>query len=311
MARKQSPKAGAKPSPLHLYHAEAHVLSGQLHRPVDQKLEKHAEVVLKHQKESHLTRFTKEVNIEGLISFKSGRTRVSGSRSLKDDPKDHGFVTIATSVIEGLNVFEVITADRIVAQVSTDYPMDNGRNEHANYPHVTFLGTHFDHVRVNGSHLTIKLNLGMIGDRAKEDKSYLSNAAFLDRVQRQNERIGNAQVLPEELQNMFVARVKAIENLKASREKKVTFSIVESIDNLDAIPIPGVKAVGHVLILPHFGTVSLGEVSVSEVFNQASDIPLNYFELSMLQIKMGCVGTGTVTGAFAAANGGHGPPTPP
>ena len=104
--------------------------------------------------------------------------------------------------------------------------------------------------------------------------------------------------------------VQAMDNLKGSDKPKATFSIVENIDNLDAIPIPGVKVVGHVLILPHFGTVSLGEVNVSEVLDEYSDIPSNYFELTMLQINMGCVGHGTVTGAVAAANGGHGPPKP-
>lgn len=309
MAKKQARKAGAKPTHTHHYHGEAHVLSGHLHRPVEQRIEKHAEVILKHPKEGHLTRFTEDVNIEGLVSFRSGRTRVSGSRTLKNDPENHGLVTIATSVMEGLNVFDVISAERIVAQVSTDYPLDNGRGGLAYYPHVTFLGSQFDHLRVNGGLLTLKLNLGIIGERSKDDKSYLSEEGFRERVRRQTERIANAKVLPEDLQGEFGNRLQALDQPKGGRERKVTFSIVESIDNLDAIPIPGVRAIGHVLFLPHFGTVSLGEVKVSEVYNKNSDRPSNYFELTMLQIHMGCVGTGTVTGAVAAANGTHGPGT--
>jgi len=300
--------------PYRHFHGEAHVLSGHLRRPVEQRIEKHAEVILKDQKDRHLTRFTEGVNIEGLVSYKSGRTRVSGSRSLKNDPKNFGFVTVATSVVEGLNVFEVITADRIVAQVATDYPLDSGRKdkdgrtEQANYPHVTFLGTHFDNVRVNGGMLSLKLNLGMIGER-EGDTSYLSHRSFLDRARKQTERIANAKDLPEHLQREFADRLKTMDSLKGSGERKVTFSIVDNIDNLDAIPIPGVKVIGHVLILPHFGTVSLGEVSVSEVLNEGSDVPSNLFELKMLQINLGCVAHGTVTGVVAAANGGKGPPT--
>jgi hypothetical protein len=298
--------------PYRHFHGEAHVLSGHLQRPVEQKIEKHAEIILRDQKDGHLTRFTEEVNIEGLVSFKSGRTRVSGSRSLKDDPKNHGFVTVATSVIERLNVFEVITADRVVAQVSTDYPLDSGRKdkdgktEQTNYPHVTFLGTHFDNVRVNGGMLTVKLNLGIVGER-EGDTSYLSHRSFLDRARKQTEKIANAKDLPKELQSVFAGRLKAMDNLKGSDKRKVTFSIVENIDNLDAIPIPGVKTFGHILILPHFGTVSLGEVDVSEVLYEGSSVPSNLFELTMLQINMGCVGDGTVTGAVVAANGTHGP----
>jgi hypothetical protein len=300
--------------PYRHFHGEAHVLSGHLQRPIEQRIEKHAEIVLRDQKDGHLTRFTEEVDIEGLVSFKSGRTRVSGSQTLKNDPKNHGFVTVATSVVEGLSVFEVITVDRVVAQVSTDYPVDSGRKskdgqtESANFPHVTFLGSHFDNVRVNGGLLTLKLNLGIVGER-EGDTSYLSHRSFLDRAREQTKKIANAKDLPEDLRRVFADRLKAFDNLKGSREPKVTFSIVESIDNLDAIPIPGAKVVGHVLILPQFGTVSLGEVNVSEVLNEGSDIPSNYFELKMLQINLGCVGHGAVTGPVAAANGGHGPGT--
>jgi len=31
-----------------------------------------------------------------------------------------------TSVVEGLNILEVITAERLVAQVSVEYPRDDG-----------------------------------------------------------------------------------------------------------------------------------------------------------------------------------------
>ena len=78
------------------------------------------------------TRFrqsVEETSLEGLISFKAGHTRASGTKIEKKDlwGNDHsGWVTLSTSVIEGLNVFEVITADRVVAQVSTEHAMEKG-----------------------------------------------------------------------------------------------------------------------------------------------------------------------------------------
>ena len=85
----------------HDYHAEAHVLSGQLQRPIEQKIEQHAPVLLHDRRGGHFTRFTETVSIEGLITFHKGKTRVSGSRSLKH----HGWVTLSTSILEGLNAF--------------------------------------------------------------------------------------------------------------------------------------------------------------------------------------------------------------
>ena len=140
--------------PSHEFHAEAHVLSGHLQRPIEQKIEQHAPVELKGRRSGHLTRFTEDVTIEGLISFKRGLTRVSGSKSLKH----HGWVTLSTSIMEGLNVFEVITADRMVSQVSTEHPLVNGH-----FPTVTFLGTQFNNLQVSGSPATPTLNFGICG----------------------------------------------------------------------------------------------------------------------------------------------------
>src|ERR1700674_5829570 len=103
-----TPLAASPAKPSHDYHAEAHVLSGPLQRPIEQKIERHAPVTLNDRRGGHLTRYADDVSIEGLITFAKGHTRVSGARSLKHN----GWVTLSTSVLEGLNVFEIITADR-------------------------------------------------------------------------------------------------------------------------------------------------------------------------------------------------------
>jgi len=109
----------------HVYHAEAEVLSGELKHPIHQRIEKYARIEMITRRDDHFTQTVGETTLEGLISFRSGQTRVSGSR-LQDKKdmwgKSHsGWVTLSTSVIEGLNVFDVITADRVVAQVSTEH----------------------------------------------------------------------------------------------------------------------------------------------------------------------------------------------
>ena len=126
-----NPKSPVAPGPVleryHVYHAEAHVLSGNLKHPINQPIEHHARVVLeKTRRDGHIRQSVEETTLEGLISFKAGHTRASGTKIEKKDlwGNDHsGWVTLSTSVIEGLNVFEVITADRMVAQVSTEHAM--------------------------------------------------------------------------------------------------------------------------------------------------------------------------------------------
>ena len=87
----ETPKAVTTARPSHDYHAEAHVLSGHLQRPIEQVIERHAPVKLSDRRGGHLTRIAEDVNIEGLIYFAKGKTRVSGSRSLKNN----GWITLS------------------------------------------------------------------------------------------------------------------------------------------------------------------------------------------------------------------------
>jgi hypothetical protein len=291
--------------PSHEYHAEAHVLSGELQRPVEQKIEKHAPVALTGRRSAHLTRMTEGVNIEGLITFTKGHTRVSGSKSLKPG---HGWVTLSTSILEGLNVFEIITADRMVSQVSTEHPEKDGH-----FPHVTFLGTQYDNLRVSGIPLKLKLNYGICGKKPEGDHSYLDDMTFLKTVQEQTEKIAGTEGLPEKLKEQYDGRLKTINSLvrnggsKESGELSVICSLVADIDkNIEKL-IPGVRVIGHVLVIPDLGTVSLGEIKVGEKQYDPKERPSNYFELTVIQMTLGCVGTGNVSGGTAANNGTHKP----
>ncbi len=133
------PATVGRQTPYHDYHAEASVLSAHLQRPIEQKIEPQSPVSLNDRRGGHFTRYVENVSVEGLISFTRGETRVSGSRSMKTN----GWVTLSTSIIEGLDVFEIITADRVVSQVSTEHPYEDGH-----FPDVTFLGTQFTNLSV-------------------------------------------------------------------------------------------------------------------------------------------------------------------
>ena len=320
-----NPKSPVAPRPslerYHVYHAEAHVLSGNLKHPVDQPIEHHARVVLeKTRRDGHITQSVEETTLEGLISFKAGHTRASGSKIEKKDlwGNDHsGWVTLSTSVIEGLNVFEVITADRVVAQVSTEHAMKSGH-----VPKVTFLGTRFENLRVGGYPVEVELDLTICGDKPEADRRYLEDRGFLDRVQRQLDSIAGAKGLPDGLEKQYDAKIAYIDDLKkrangrAKGERngysKLQCSLVKSIG---PIPIPGVRSFGNIIFIPDFGTVSLAEVEVGiepshDGFSDKtrSGSPLepsdsNYFTLNMLNMHLGCIGGGTVVAGSVTSNG--------
>jgi hypothetical protein len=314
-----TPKSG--PERYHVYHAEAHVLSGDLKHPINQPIEHKARVVLeKTRRDGHITQSVAGNTMEGLISFKAGHSRASGTRIEKKDlwGNDHsGWVTLSTSVIEGLNVFEVITVDRVVGQVSTEHPITNGH-----VPKVTFLGTRFENLRVGGYPVEVELDLGICGGKPDGDKPYLQDRGFLDRVQRQFNDIAGAKGLPDDLEKRYDAKIAYIDDLRkrangrAKEERngysKVQCSLVKSIG---PIPIPGVRTFGNIIFIPDFGTVALAEVEVgigpshdgfsddARAGSPQGSSESNYFMLNMLGMHLGCIGGGTLVGASVMANG--------
>ena len=301
----------------HEFHAEAHVLSGELQRPIQQRIERHVPVSLRDERGGHLTRFTEDVSIEGLITFDKGHTRVSGSKSLKN----HGWVTLSTSILEGLNVFEIITADRLVAQVSTEHPLIDGH-----VPQVTFLGTKFENLQVGGFPLKVHLHLDVCGKKPRDDKSYLTNSSFVKDVERRTASIAKAGFLPQILRKQYddrLAEIGAILDgkIEPAEDKPVsiTCSLIESIDIRD-IPIPGLETIGNLLLIPNFGSVALAEIEVgiertksNNGFTRHNPEPAlsengrprvsNYFQLKMLNMELGCVGHGSVSASQVMSNG--------
>jgi hypothetical protein len=302
----------AEVKPSHDYHAEAHVLTGHLKHPIEQKIEQQAPVKLNDRRGGHLTRYAEDVSIEGLITFTKGRTRVSGARSLKNN----GWITLSTSILEGLNVFEIITADRVVAQVSTDHAYKNGH-----VPHVTFLGTQFTDFQVGGFPADLTLNLGICGDIPAEGKSYLQDKTFLKAVKAQTEAIAEGKGLPEDLKEQYEGKLAYIGTLidTCNADDKVchepiTCSLVQSISFGEIPnPIPGLQIFGHILVIPEFGSVALGEIKVGErKYEQderkaREERPSPYFELTSIRMEMGCVAAGTASAGTTTANGRHYP----
>src|ERR1700751_1613548 len=170
----------------HYFHAEAHALSGMLQLPFEQQIKKQAFVKLqgeseklllegdqrplseKKAQENYLSQHAKPFRLENIISYTAAHTQVSGHRSRKN-PK--AFVTLATSSVENLNVLNVVTADRVVGQISTTHFPDDYS------PQVTFLCTHFENLRIARHKTEPILNLALAGDRPRGKEAYPTQKA--------------------------------------------------------------------------------------------------------------------------------------
>src|SRR5579863_10303625 len=126
------PKQRPSSDPEHYYHADAYVLSADLKQPVQSDIRKQGLVELP-EDGTYTYQPVPAFNIKGVLSYKSGYTQVAGHPS----SKGHGFTTLATSVVEDLNVLDVVTAFCFNEQTTTEHPIDG------QVPSVTFLGTRF------------------------------------------------------------------------------------------------------------------------------------------------------------------------
>src|SRR6185369_14010449 len=159
----------------HSFHADASAFGGQLEQPFERIIPAQAPLTLSPDGGYSSARVD-YFAVEGLFSFKFAYTQVAGIVSKKRP----GWTTLATSVIEGLNIGEIFLADRVVAQIVTDHPAAMGKYA----PIVNFVGTRFDNLRIGSCPIDVDLDLdlcapekadpdGFPGQRTMDDPRFL------------------------------------------------------------------------------------------------------------------------------------------
>ena len=266
----------------HLYHAEATTLEGELHLPFEQKVCSHTSSKL-NKNGGYVTQHADRFHLGGVITFRSSYTHVGGNR---DSKRDHGWNTITTAVIEGLNVMEVVTADRVVAQISTDHPLEGY------VPTVTFLGTRFENLRIAGNPIEIDFDPDILGSRPANDAAYSTDAGLIQRVSRQHQHIRTQPNLPAELATRY-------NQVPSANREFIECSLVNQVKG----SFPG-RSFGHILHVPNFGKIHLASLRVDHSdFNEKGISKRTTISLTMLCLEMGCIGGGTISLGGGKTNG--------
>jgi hypothetical protein len=293
-------RSNKPPGPVHEYNGEASILSAHLVQPLEDDIKPQARVTLpkngRYQfKKAHPFRF------KGIISYHSGYAQVAGHPSSKSD----GFATLATAAVEGLNVLDVVTADRVVAQISTVHPpFGSGQ-----VPSVTFLGTRFENLRIGGHKITVRRNLDILGPKPAGDKSYFDDPGVQSRISLQYDKIATAEGHPE---LAAAAYPNGRSGLIGSDALQCSL-----VDSVEAEPVPakpgetapgvsyGGTSFGHVIDVPHFGKIFLAELKVTrEPSKNPKLVADKYrFHLTMIRLEMGCLAQGSAAVAPVDTNG--------
>jgi hypothetical protein len=269
----------------HRYHSKATILEGHLRLPLVQDIKPQAPATLP-EEGGYIAQQVEDYWLESVISFKRGYTQVAGNL----DPKPgHGWSTLSTTVVEGLQVLEILTADKVVGQILTEHPLDGY------VPRVSFLGTRFENLRIAGHPVHLDLHMPILGPKPEKDGAYTHEPGVLSRVSDQYKRILGHRDLPAELReryNQLSSDLGKSETLECSLVNEATGSF------------PG-PPFGHVIVIPDFGTITLAKLTVKhEDQHPEKGVPTKTtYTLTMLDLKLGCPISGDVPIGGGSSNG--------
>ncbi len=273
----------------HVYDAKAYVFSAEFQQPILRTVTKQSPVELPKAGGYRYER-AEPFRLDGIVSYRGGYSQVAGHRGCNRPAA----TTVATSVIEDLNLLDVLTADRVVAQITTEHP-NGGR-----VPSVSFLGTRFENLRIAGQQVEIEPHLDILGPKPDDDESYFNDGGVFSRIAHQYANIKRMIGLPKWASDQF-----NWDPAGAQRQNQMNCSLVSEVAGA-----PG-KSYGHVIDVPHFGKIFLGELTVKREpvngeprLETAETEEYKYrFQLTMVRAELDCPACGTVRCCYVDPNG--------
>ena len=270
------------------YHADASSLGGFIEEPFEGVIPSASSISLP-AVGGYATNRTEAFNFKEIISCRSAYTRVSG-RSLGEDGP---WSTQVTSVIEGLNILEIVTAERIVAQISVEHPKEGSAAE------ISFAGTHFKKLRVGGQEVSPRLNSRLMGTGTEADNSpsRIVWPALLQTGHGQAREIVRS-VTESASRSGYEWALQRYEWMEQKREQPkdgcVLCSLVDGVEGT----VPG-KTIGHFVEIPDFGRIFLAEIMA---------FPRS-IQLTMVRAELGCNVHAQVSASSSYINGSTMPPS--
>jgi hypothetical protein len=249
------------PKKIYHYNAQGHGLSARFERPLQHLIEVQGATSLP-TIGGHGNSRVNNFKFQEFVSFSSAYSHVSGSLNHADGT----YTTLVTATIENLNILDVVTADRIVARLSSQHPVEHDE------PHIVFVGSKFDNLQIAGCCVKVELDQDFFLrlDTFKAIKDELKANAEFRKMAEDPFQTGQRNELKEPCGTLLCSLV-----------KKVTTDC------------PGVTQRGNCLIVPQFGKIFLGEVLAKHGTRT----------LTMVRFELGSPVSGSGTAVQAAVNG--------
>ncbi len=207
-----------RPKQSFAYHANAYALNASFQRPTACDIEAQAATCLPIFG-GHAQSSVRDFSVPRLARFQSAHSHVSGS--LQDE---HTATTHAITTLVGLNIMDVITADRIVARLTSEHNLDEAEG------HILAIGSTFENLRIAG----FTFNIVLRHDLLLESKTHADLAKK-------------------------VSSLKKSGGIADTKGGVALCSLVEKIET----DFPGLSEADkkkHIITVPHLGTISFAEI---------------------------------------------------
>lgn len=227
--------------------------------------------------------------VDEVVSFKRGYSQVSGS--VKREPNKITHTTHATAAVEGLNILDVVTADRIVARLSSSFEEPPPGGPKPTEGKVLLIGSKFENLRIAGYPVDVELDHGLFLElgtfSAVRDNWKLKDSKLRQMSGEAHRAFGlDEKVLPDQLEpsgSMFSSIV-----------KEVHFKDPGFGNRQGEFRHPGVERLGpHAYFVVDFGKIFLGEILCQH----------GRKTLTMLRIELGSPNGGSFTAVEGTSNG--------
>jgi hypothetical protein len=235
---------------LYSLRADANALGGFLEAPFAQVLPTLAPVSLP-PVGGLATARSEAFTLDGIVSCRSAYTRVLGQECCTDGSAS----ILVTAVIEDLNILEVVRAERIVTQLSITLSDES--------PGLGFCvsGTSFEGLRIAGHACRATLNENL----QRPDQGQVAGGRLTWEQARQVGRVQGEGLLSgfknasEDAPGWVVSRHRRMTSAPAASGGGSALASV--VDRLDVAG--GCRSHGHIVDIPGFGQILLGELLVS------------------------------------------------
>jgi hypothetical protein len=286
-----------------LYHAFATGADGQITAPFQEIIPIQASCALSGNAGFGSSR-VEGFRFHDIVSFASAHAVVAGSYS----EEKKSFSSIATVTVEDLDVLGVVRADRIVCRVASSHPNDPDNPDKPRS--ITFIGSHFDNLKIAGYPLKVDLAMnrfGKLGTLAglrdaysaknnEEMKRDPKRKPFYDEFNGFQDEFNRTCMVGHDKDDMPPQVKKYLPwagwDPKAGipqRNGMISGSLVRNVEGLGS----EVALYGHIIHVKGFGTIRLAEFHITDTERH----------LSMLQLNLGCSPDGDLGFATGAGNG--------